>query len=414
MAAVHPALLSLLLVALMFTSYQYSSRNQATSSWSVDGGGRNMTVYAMAVGQGDGNIILCPNGRDVLIVDMGSTYLFANNSYGAYLLKEKFKVVKNQKNIHIVITHPHEDHYNFLLTSLDKELLPLVHEIVVGGWKYTNKSRFRNVINKMRKSGVPVYTVNSRSECFGNSDCRWTPVSAAAVNNHVFRKKSPAVGDPWQFCGREVSVTVLGANICGRKCRRQDENGQSVILKLAYKGWSLFLSGDFEGEEQQLKLMKRWPQSILHSTYYKVAHHGSEQANLPDLLTKIRPRRAYVSQAHPVATFCKGYKHPRCQVIDKLIELVNIDSNPRNSPIVCWTDERGIEQRSGYAIYETCREYDTDLDKQICHDIMITTDGYNDHTTYVGVPREYLYIREHFQPSRKCRKPLEDLKKQLP
>ena len=29
-----------------------------------------MTVYAIGVGQGDSNIIACPNGRGILIVDL--------------------------------------------------------------------------------------------------------------------------------------------------------------------------------------------------------------------------------------------------------------------------------------------------------------------------------------------------------
>ena len=364
---------------------------------------------------------------------------FTNRGYGTYLLKEKFKVVANRMNIHIVITHPDEDHYNFLQASFDGELLKQVKEIVIGSKFEDYGKTFKSWVSETDNM-PPVYTVNNGSECYGNSDCRWTLVP---VQSNIGRSKlsytakyrhhtdmSMMDGDPWQFCGGDVGISVLGANICVRDknkpkhCIYDNKNARSVILKLAYKEWSLFLSGDFEGERQQRKFINQWSPKVLQSTYYKVAHHGAwrmeEQANLPYLLNIIRPKRAYVSQAHPIMTFCVKYLHPRCEVIEHLLEIGTIDkidSSARNS-IVCWEDfgkrSGRIEQRSGYAIYETCREYDTDLDKQICHDIMITTDGYNDHTTYVGVPREYLYIREHFQPSRKCRKPLEDLKKQLP
>ena len=119
MAAGYAALLSLLLTVLSLTSYHYSGRERATSSGShVE---RNLTLYAMAVGQGDGNIILCPNGRDVLIVDMGADKRarYTEFNYGAFLLEEKFEVVKNKMRIHIVISHPHVDHYNFLPQSID-------------------------------------------------------------------------------------------------------------------------------------------------------------------------------------------------------------------------------------------------------------------------------------------------------
>ena len=131
MAAGYAAILSLLVTALTMASYHYSSRNRATSSAS---NGRNLTVYAMGVGQGDGNIILCPNGRDILIVDMGAHgSQYTEKTYGGYLLKEKFKVVEKQMNIHIVITHPDADHYNFLPESFDAELLDQVQAIVIGG-----------------------------------------------------------------------------------------------------------------------------------------------------------------------------------------------------------------------------------------------------------------------------------------
>ena len=82
-------------------------------------------------------------------------------------------------------------------------------------------------------------------ECFNNSDCSWTPVSTAAI----MKTNKPASDDRWQFCGYNVHTTILGANICDSKCT---DNGYSIK-----------------------KLMQRWSQSMLHSTYYKVAHHGA-------------------------------------------------------------------------------------------------------------------------------------------
>ena len=405
MAVVYPALLSLMLTALTLTSYyRYNSGHERATSGSVSeqGGDRNLTVYAMAVGQGDGNIILCPNGRDIIIVDMGATRCkYTNNSYGGYLLK---KLGALNMNIHIVVTHPDADHYSFLPASFpnDDKLTKSIKEIVLGGsYKaYEEKKRFRPWLRSMSRI-IPVYTVNNGDECFGNSACRWTPVSTAAIK----KTKKPPSKDLWQFCGDSVHITVLGANICG-KTRCNNKNGHSIILKLVYKEWSLFLSGDFEGKDQQNKLMNRWSQPMLQSTYYKVAHHGSwtkQQVNLDSLLQKIRPKRAYVSQAHPVMTYCMNFLHPRCEVFDGLIDagIDGIDSSP---PVFCWNDKfRRIEQRTGYAIYETCRQYDTALDLQICQDIVITTDGYSDHTTYVSVNSRYIFRKDPYKvKGKKC------------
>ena len=163
---------------------------------------------------------------------------------------------------------------------------------------------------------------------------------------------------------------------------------------------------------------------MLRSTYYKVSHHGAwtpKKANSEKLLEAILPRRAYISQGHPITTFCIKYIHPRCEVLDNLINLNTIDRlEPGfNNTLICWQDSNNkdlgdLERRQGYAIYETCREYDVINDRQICHDIMITTDGRNDHTSYVSVPEDYQHeasLSSNVKDS--CKSDREGMKKQL-
>ena len=430
MAAGHAAILSLLVTALTMTSYHYSSRNRASSSAS---NGRNLTVYAMGVGQGDGNIILCPNGRDILIVDMGAKISqYTDRSYGGYLLKEKFKVLEKRMNIHIIVTHTDEDHYNFLPKSFaDEQLLERVREVVIGNKFDKYGKTFKKWVNNAQKM-PPVYTVNNGTECFGNSDCDWTLArpGVGRTSEDVISFK----GDPWQFCGNDVTVTVLGANICiqnkkyPERCTSDNSNARSIVMKLEYKDWSLFLSGDFEGVHQQEKLIGYWSRInpfMLQSTYYKVSHHGawtSKQANSVRLLEAVSPKRAYISHGHPITTFCVKYIHPRCEVLDNLISLGTIErvnTSPDDSALVCWQDlsnSRGqLERRDGYAIYETCRGYDLISNNQICHDILITTDGLNDHTSYVDVPHMYVHNKSSSSSTTKssCSKGREEMKNEL-
>ena len=422
MAAIFPALLSLLLVALTLTScHQYGSYERATSSAGKMRKEKNLTVYAMAVGQGDGNIILCPNGRDLIIVDMGAKMsVFANRSYGKYLLKEKFKVLENQINIHIVITHPDEDHYNHFETAFDGDLLNRVKQIIVGGNTSNYTKKFKSWMNNTPNM-PPVYTINQGRECFGNSECTLTPewiglgryraiLKAAAMHQHQQRGNHHAQyrSDPWQFCGSDVDITVLGANICipsqrrpGR-CVNDDNNARSVIMKLKYKNWSLFLSGDFEGVGQQNKLIERWSHmpSIFQSTYYKISHHGAwspagAKPNMKELLQAIHPKRAYVSSAHPLVS---PYGHPKCEVFDYLIDqkqLGSIDTADSSNGVDCCSKSLKnrcyeADRRLGYAIYETCHYYDYISHCQVCQDIDITTDGYSDYTVYRSVPDNFV------------------------
>ena len=352
--------------------------------------GSSMTVYAMAVGQGDGNIILCPNGRDVLIVDMGAkSPVFITRKYGTYLLKDKFHVLTEKKNIHIVVSHPHNDHYNQLNAAIDSELVPLVSEIVLGG----SISDYSNYFVKwLKETGLPVYTINSGSQCFGNDKCLWTKVEFDNTSLNQTSKRSTS-GDPWQFCGSDVTITALGANIVKDG---HNLNKLSVILRLVYHKWSLLLSGDFEGKDAQEELIRHWPNG-LQSTYYKIAHHGAwtekYRANLPELLAKIRPKRVYVSHGYPSLS---EYHHPNCYTFEHLLDVGTIESVPGSdtrNPYVCWNDTTHsvsiphVKEGQVYAIYETCSHVVNST--QMCRDIQIVTDGYVDHTTYVDVPCNY-------------------------
>ena len=161
-----------------------------------------MTVYAIGVGQGDSNIIVCPNGKDILIVAMGATRpIYVEKSYGTYLLKEKFGAVENDMNIHILVSHCHINHYSFIKSAIDEELTPLVSEVVLGG-QYSNYGKsfqtwLSTNVNK-------VYSVNNEQSCFGNTDCEWTPinsVNAKTINGTIFsiaRKKHEPLAVLWQ------------------------------------------------------------------------------------------------------------------------------------------------------------------------------------------------------------------------
>ena len=310
----------------------------------------------MAVGQGDGNIILCPNGRDLIIVDMGAKKsLFIKRSYGKYLLKEKFKVLENLINIHIVITHPDQDHYSHFKTAFDDDLLKRVNEIIIGSNISDYGKRFKSWMNNAPNM-PPVYTINEGRECFGNSECTLTPewvgldryrsmLEAAAMHQHqqrgyVHAWMSQYRSDPWQFCGSDVDITVLGANIC--ILNQKSKNARSVIMKLKYKNWSLFLSDDFEGIDQQNKLIEQWSHmpSIFQSTYYKISHHGAwspagAKPKMNKLVQKIRPERAYVSLAHPLVS---PYGHPKCEVFDYLVhpkQLGSINTTNTQNGVDC-------------------------------------------------------------------------------
>ena len=75
--------------------------------------------------------------------------------------------------------------------------------------------------------------------------------------------------------------------LLGRSNRDEDPNRFSLVLLLRWRGFSMLLPGDAEAEAIPLD---PGPIDVL-----KVAHHGSEDAGLDDLLDRVRPSVAVVS-----------------------------------------------------------------------------------------------------------------------
>ena len=367
----------------------------------------DMTFYAVGVGQGESCIIQCPNQKDLVIVDMGATGpKYVTHEYIRYLLKEKFHAAESGKRIHVLVTHSHVDHYNYIDKVFDRYLLPNVQEVILGG-RYEDYKDMQ-IRNWLEHNIRNLYSINNQEKCFGNSDCALTPTwtrYAAYIMRKLFQKGGIAgARDPWQFCGSsdDVEFTVLGANIANRK---KDANGKSVILKVRYNSWSILMSGDFENVNAQKELMSKWKwhSSIFKANYYKAAHHGAWtrlEPNYPKLLSLIRPQKVYISHGYPALS---KYHHPNSTTIDHLIALnsiVTIDPNT-NKPFVYWNSSKlGIDIPSpgctttlttgmNKAIYETCRVIDSQ-NKQVCQDIRISTNGKTDKTSYEDVPKKYV------------------------
>ena len=138
-------------------------------------------------------------------------FSYVDKTCGTYLLKENFGAVRNDMNIHIVISRSHIDHYSFMTSALDKELIPLVmiSKVILANFGKSFHKWLSTNINH-------VYSVNNEKSCFGNTKCTWTPISTTnsmAANITSAKSITGQKRDPWQFCGRKVDIMVLGSNI---------------------------------------------------------------------------------------------------------------------------------------------------------------------------------------------------------
>ncbi len=226
-----------------------------------------LNVYYVNVGQGDAAYIELPNGHNVLI-DGGPS--------GAPITK--FLKDKGVTTIdHVVLTHPHSDHYAGL-----KKVFAMVDV------KNFYDTRMENVSAK------------------GDNTLRELADAEPSCKTHF-----PEPGSNLDWDSR---VTVKVLNSCTETMQgknNDDINNCSIVLRLYYNGQGLLFTGDAEApiENAMMRLFK----SGLESYALKVAHHGSRYSSTEKFLARVKPKVAIISVGVD-----NVYGHPHKEALDRL------------------------------------------------------------------------------------------------
>lgn len=232
------------------------------------GSGRNqLEMVFLDVGQGDCICIRMPDGT-TMVVDGGST---SEEQVGEYRILPCLTWAGIDRIDYLVITHLDEDHTNGLM-----ELL---------------------------QSGFSVkYLLVSEITT------KWDRVE-------LIREIS---------CGNGVKVVMIGENDrikCGnveidciapaKTLQPDSENEASVVLELTYRNFSCLLTGDVEGEGEQM--VEDYVRERPAYTLLKVAHHGSKYSTSEAFLTAVDPKTAVISCGQD-----NSYGHPHAELLDRL------------------------------------------------------------------------------------------------
>lgn len=226
-----------------------------------------LNVYYIDVGQGDSTYIELPNGHNVLI-DGGPS------GEPVY----KFLKGKGVTTIdHVVLTHPHSDHYRGLkkvFASFDV--------------KNYYDSRAENVDAK------------------GDNNLRELAAAEPNCQTHY-----PEAGNTLNWDSR---VTVKVLNTCSEPVQlkyNDDVNNCSIVLRFFYNGTGLLFTGDAEAAIENA--MMRVFRSGLESYALKVGHHGSRYSSTDSFLARVKPKVAMIS-----AGVNNVYGHPHKEALDRL------------------------------------------------------------------------------------------------
>ena len=249
-----------------------------------------LNVYFLDVGQADSAYITC--GGESMMIDGG------NKADSDYIVSFLDDIGENDLK-YVFGTHVHEDHIGGLAGALTQ---CSVERAFCSKTSYDSKA-FSDFKEKAEDQGVEL--------------------------------EVPEPGDEYILGG--CSITVLGPDEIG-----DDENNNSIVLKLEYGDTSFLFTGDAESSEEK-QLLEDWG-SKLRSDVLKVGHHGSETSSSYSFLREVMPEYAIISVGKG-----NSYGHPDENTLSRLSDA---------GASIYRTDENGtIKVHSdGYQISVECEK----------------------------------------------------------
>lgn len=220
-----------------------------------------LEVDFIDVGQGDAILLKTPQGKFMLIDGGGNTfYDVGKTTVLPYLHRRGIREL-----VLLVNTHPDNDH----LQGVER----VAEEISV------------------KNLALPKSLL----------DCReYSTLRKTAVNNRI-----PIVGlEAGQTVNIEPGLSIKVLHPGGETYVKNNNNNQSVVLKVSYGAFSMLLTGDIEAEAME-SILAREP--FAATTVVKVPHHGSQGSLLPEFYRQSLPRYAIISVG---ADNLFGHPHP--------------------------------------------------------------------------------------------------------
>ena len=270
--------------------------------WSPLLRGRDLEVFFLDVGQGDGVFLRFPNGK-TMVVDAGARS--AHFDHGARVLLPFLRYYGVGRIDVVVASHPHSDHIGGLVTLLEK--------VEVG--HYLDSGQIYDSWTAKRLQTL----IRERGICYHRVAAGDSLVGLGGVSGVVLHPTGAFVD----------SAGVSPHNL----------NNGSVVLRLDYGAASLLLTGDIEEESDGAMLA--WGRR-LRAGVLKVAHHGSRTSSRPHFVAAVAPQIAVVS----VGSFNK-FGHPAAAVMQHFEAAgVQVYRTDRHGAIALRTDGQDVEVRT--------------------------------------------------------------------
>ncbi|TCO80064.1 DNA internalization-related competence protein ComEC/Rec2 [Marinisporobacter balticus] len=256
----------------------------------------NMNITFIDVGQGDCILIQTPRGKNILIDGGGSHQ--ENIDVGEDILVPCLLRNGIRKIDLMILSHIHKDHIGGLLSVLDHLK---VNVLMIGTDHYQSED-----LNKMKEKcahqKTKIYQVRKDDKI--------------SIEEHMLIK----ILHP-------SKQLITGT--------RDDENNNSLVALMMYKGKRILFTGDIEAEAED-EILKTYPD--LSVDVLKIAHHGSYYSSTQKFITATKPKVAIVQVGK------NNFGHPHKAVLNRLKNNgTYIFRNDKNGAVRVTFDEKKIK-----------------------------------------------------------------------
>jgi competence protein ComEC len=266
----------------------------------------SLKLHVVDVGQGDGLILECPDGKVGMIVDSADGFEFKgeDNAVTVWQRYVEARLTARSTVPLVIATHPHADHISGLPWLLRRNKVSLLVDSGV-------------------ESDTAVYKDYADARDKGGKVTSYKAVSQVTA--------------PVLLCRKAVKVTLFQAKAPTETWCKTDPNRCSVIARVEYKKTSFLLMGDAEKSAESKLLEDPDQAKLLDVDVLKVGHHGSQGASSAKFLEAVSPTCAVISSGD-WKTSAKnagpdGYHHPRTTALDAVDDSLPAEQANRSERI---------------------------------------------------------------------------------
>jgi competence protein ComEC len=271
-----------------------------------------LEMTAIDVGQGDGILIVFPDGKTMLMDGGGIPGLgggerpkidTGEDVVAPYLWERSFRSIDI-----VALSHAHEDHIGGL-PAIIEDFHP--KELWTGAMPESTTpgmASWRNLQAKAEKTGLKV-----------------VPMLA---------------GRQFAFGGAQIEILAPAADYIPSD---SPKNNDSLVMRIRYGARSFLLCGDAERPIERRMLQDA---EIAHVDVLKVSHHGSHTSSTAEFLDAASPEFAVIS-----AGYANSYGHPNLDVVERLMDRhAAVYRTDQDGLITIHTDGKRLAAETGAGV----------------------------------------------------------------